>query len=70
MNKEAYAVIVKWVEHKSFKNFLKLYKDGFLLNHLWMRPLWRIWRIIRNTVTKRYDEIVKDETLQKEYGGD
>lgn len=70
MNKKTYTVIVEWVEHKSFKNFLKLYKDGFLFNHLWTRPIWRIWRIIRNTVTKRYDEIVKDETLQKEYGGD
>jgi hypothetical protein len=70
MNKKTYAAIVKWVEHKSLKNFFKLYKDGFLFNRLWTCPLWRIWRIIRNTITKRYDEIAKDKTLQKKYGGD
>ena len=67
-NKKAYNAIVIWVKNPSIKNFFKLYKDGFLIRFIWWRPLWRIWRIIRNTITGRYKEIANNKELKKKYG--
>ena len=66
-NKKAYNAIVCWVENPSIKNFFKLYKDGFFIRFIWWRPLWRIWRIIRNTITGRYKEIASDDSLKEKY---
>ena len=66
-NKRGYDAIVNWVENPSIKNFFKLYKDGFTIRFIWWRPLWRIWRIIRNTVTGRYKEIANDDSLKEKY---
>lgn len=43
-----------WLEKKSFKNFKLLYHYGFRNNP---NPVFRIWRIFRNTVNGRYREI-------------
>ena len=62
INHKAFEAIYNWMNHKSLKNFCILYRDGFLFNHLWSRPLWRCWRIFRNTyLNNRYNEIVVDK---------
>lgn len=65
---KTYMAIYNWVNHKSLKNFCVLYRDGFLFNHLWSRPLWRCWRIFRNThLNNRYNEILADEDMRYFY---
>ena len=66
-NKKGYDAIVHWVENPSIKNFFKLYRDGFTFRFIWWRPLWRIWRIIRNTATGRYKQIANDDSLKEKY---
>lgn len=66
-NKKAYDAIVCWVEKPSVKNFFKLYRDGFTIRFIWWRPLWRIWRIIRNTVTGKYKQIANDNSIKEKY---
>lgn len=62
INYKTFEAIYNWMNHKSLKNFCVLYRDGFLFNHLWARPLWRCWRIFRNTyLNNRYNEIVADK---------
>ena len=38
-----------WNQRHSIRNFLRMYRHGFNYKWLIWRPLWRIWRIIRNT---------------------
>ena len=65
---ESYIAIYNWMNHKSLKNFYILYRDGFLFNHLWSRPLWRCWRILRNThLNNRYHEVLADEDMRYFY---
>lgn len=65
---KTYMAIYNWMNHKSLKNFCVLYRDGFLFNHLWSRPLWRCWRIFRNThLNNRYNEILADEDMRYFY---
>lgn len=65
---ESYMAIYNWMNRKSLKNFCILYRDGFLFNHLWSRPLWRCWRIFRNThFNNRYNEILADEDMRYFY---
>ena len=66
-NKRGYDAIVRWVENPSIKNFFKLYRDGFTIRFIWWRPLWRIWRIICNTVNGRYKQIANDDSLKEKY---
>lgn len=62
INHKSFEAIYNWMNHKSLKNFCILYRDSFLFNHLWSRPLWRCWRIFRNTcLNNRYNEIVADK---------
>ncbi|AOZ97865.1 hypothetical protein bhn_II066 (plasmid) [Butyrivibrio hungatei] len=48
-------VVSAWISRKSIKNFASLYKYGFLYESVFTRPIWRVYRIIRNTVTHKYD---------------
>lgn len=56
-----YIVISNWVKKKNFKNFCQVYKYGFTYKHLWNRPLWRVWRIIRNTWINKNYQIIYNE---------
>lgn len=51
-----YRAICKWNREKSFKNFKELYRQGFTPS---IKDVfgWRIYRIIRNTLTGRYQEL-------------
>lgn len=49
ISKECYNSVVNWNKKKNFKNFCMVYKYSFRFRYLWQRPLWRTWRIIRNT---------------------
>lgn len=54
IEKNFYRALVAWNEKKSLKNFIQLYKDGFDTNAFFG---FKIWRIIRNTITGRYKNI-------------
>lgn len=57
ITKVQYLAIDNWLNQKSWKNFKTLFILGFDLKG-WRRPLWRCWRIIRNTwITKIYYNI-------------
>jgi len=57
---EEYNIINDWNKKKNLKNFYNLYKNGFRFKRIWSRPVFRVYRIIRNTVTKRYLKIYED----------
>ena len=66
--RKTYIAIYNWINHKSIKNFCILYRDGFYFNHLWSRPLWRCWRIFRNThINNRYQDILTDVDMHYFY---
>ena len=49
ISKECYDSVINWNKKKSLKNFCMVYKNAFRFEHLWQRPFFRVWRIIRNT---------------------
>ena len=55
LDKDAYIAIKEWCVKKNFTNFKRLYRDAFGRNAFWG---FRIWRIIRNTITGRYRRIM------------
>ena len=57
ITKEQYLVIDNWLKEKSLRNFKVLFLLGFNLKG-WQRPVWKCWRIVRNTwITKKYYNI-------------
>ena len=57
ITKEQYLVIDNWLKEKSLRNFKTLFILGFNLKG-WQRPVWKCWRIVRNTwITKKYYNI-------------
>lgn len=48
ITKTQYIVIDNWNKNKNWKNFKALFILGFNLKG-WQRPVWKCWRIIRNT---------------------
>lgn len=62
-----FIAIYNWMEKKSLKNFIQLYEHGFTytgIRRIFARPLWRCWRIFRNTyLNNRYAEIATDKDL-------
>ena len=59
ITKTQYLAIDNWLKEKSWKNFKALFILGFNLKS-WQRPIWKCWRIIRNTwITKIYYNIYK-----------
>lgn len=44
----------EWNRKKSMRNFMRLYRDGFYYMSLWQNPLWRVYRIIKDTLTGKY----------------
>lgn len=68
ISKNSYNAIDNWNKKKNLKNFCMLYKHGFTYKNLWQRPLWRVWRIIRNTwiIKTKYNDIyLLDESKLK-----
>ena len=59
ITKSQYLAIDNWLKEKSLRNFKTLIIFGFNLK-CWQRPLWKCWRIVRNTwITKTYYDIYK-----------
>lgn len=57
ITKTQYIVIDNWNKNKNWKNFKALFILGFNLKG-WQRPIWKCWRIVRNTwINKLYLEI-------------
>lgn len=57
ITKIEYLAIHNWLQKKSWKHFKTLFILGFELK-AWQKPLWKCWRIVRNTwITKKYYEI-------------
>ena len=58
MTRLQYEVIRDWNERRTAANFFRVYKHCFDYRYLLWRPLWRIWRIFRNTVlTDKYEKL-------------
>ena len=55
VDKDFYFAVKEWCVKKNFTNFKRLYRDGFDSTAFFG---FRIWRIIRNTITGRYRGIV------------
>lgn len=53
-----------WTDKKSFENFKKVYYNGFYNKGKGISPLWRIWRIFKDTVNGTYKGIA-DHYLPK-----
>lgn len=64
VDREFYEALRSWNRKKSFRNFAGIYRAGFLPTRAWpwQGPLWRVCRIIRNTVSGRYKEMEKELT--------
>lgn len=57
IKKVQYIAIDNWLKKKSWKNFKTLFILGFELKG-WQRPIWKCWRIVRNTwINKIYYNI-------------
>lgn len=57
ITKVQYLAMDNWLKKKNWKNFKTLFILGFELKG-WQRPVWKCWRIIRNTwITKIYYNI-------------
>jgi hypothetical protein len=51
-----YHALKAWTERKSLNNFKSVYHSAFTGGN----PIWRVWRILRNTISGRYKEMVVD----------
>ena len=59
ITKLQYLAIDNWLKKKTVQNFKTLFIVGFNLKG-WQRPIWKCWRIVRNTwITKNYYNIYK-----------
>lgn len=52
---------MEWRKKKSFKNFKRMLADGFTGGWL----VWRIWRVVWNTMSKKYEKLYQENW--KEY---
>lgn len=53
-----YHAINNWMHHPSIATFKKLYDNGFRY-HYPFNPIYRTWRIFRNTICGRYTQILE-----------
>ena len=51
-----YIAIQKWNKKKNLSNFILMYTDGFTYHSSIKKPIFRVYRIIKNTVTGKYKE--------------
>lgn len=54
IKRKFYEAVIAWNKKKNFSTFIQIYKDGFNSNAFFG---FRIWRIIRNTLTGRYKDL-------------
>ena len=52
--KKFYEAVVAWNKKKNFSTFIRIYRDGFASNAFFG---FRVWRIIKNTFTRRYKDL-------------
>ena len=50
-----YKALLEWERKKSLDNFRRVYRECFTCGNF----IWRTWRIIRNTITGRYVEMLE-----------
>ena len=50
-----YKALLEWERKKSLDNFRRVYRECFTGGNF----IWRTWRIIRNTITGRYVEMLE-----------
>ena len=50
-----YKALLEWERKKSLDNFRRVYGECFTGGNF----IWRTWRIIRNTITGRYVEMLE-----------
>lgn len=68
ITKLQFEVVSEWNQKRSLRNFARLYRHGFNYEWVLWRPIWRIWRIFRNTVlTNNY---VKLEERYRNYAAE
>lgn len=57
---KAYPIWCAWNHHHTIKNFIAVYRFTFRRYTLLHNPLWRVYRIICNTVNGKYKEIERE----------
>lgn len=57
---QAYPHWRAWNHHHTIKNFISVYRFTFTHYTLIHNPFWRIYKIIRHTVSGKYKEIEKE----------
>lgn len=55
-DKKFYSAVQKWNKKKNLSNFILMYTDGFTYHSSIKNPIFRVYKIIKNTVTGRYKE--------------
>lgn len=48
---------IEWRKKKSIKNFKRMLSDGFSGGNC---LVWRTWRVIKNTVTGKYERLYQE----------
>ena len=56
----AYPVWCAWNKHHTFRNFIKVYRNTFAHFRFGQGPIWRIYKIIKNTLNGNYRQIEKE----------
>lgn len=62
---KCYPIWCDWNHKKSIKNFIKVYKKTFTHFTFSENPIWRIYKIFKNTISGKYEEIEKN--FKKDY---
>lgn len=53
-DKKFYKAIQQWNKKKNLSNFILMYTDGFTYHSPIENPIFRVYRIIKNTVSGKY----------------
>lgn len=65
-----YKAVCQWNKKKNIRTFFVLYRDGFTHYTLRENPVWRVYKIIKNTLNGRYEWCENELDKRYKKGGD
>ena len=65
-----YKAVCQWNKKKNPKTFFTLYRDGFTHYTLRENPVWRVYKIIKNTLSGKYQWCENELKKRYENGGE